>query len=521
MIPNSMHPRRDGQVQTVAMWIGIVSFVFLPSDFPSRFLSVSHSSRGYSVAVRTTDVVSSVVPANPGAPRGNTGGSGQTPVIGSGVFDWQLKFSAAGKVFKDVSFASPVDGYLVTELGAVYRTTDGGETWQPKMNLGFPYYWYGVEAITPDTVIISGFNNQGNINDGVVRWSFDGGSTWSDDIVLSIPSGVGWLDRVHFFGPDTGIVMAAFSGGAHYTTTGGKDTAQWQYVQINPDAAWFAGNIDAQPSGDVYATGIHFAHSSDFGMTWTSMPSIDAVFDGGVDFLDGLNLLGLTGGGQISSPVQGWAHRTTDGGQSWSPRLTTFPYPIRAVSILDDSLALAAGGNVFGESGGIHLSTDGGLTWNLDVQTNAEMFSIEVVTLPDDSLDVWCAGSTGGSTGFIGRLYRARVSLAPGPTDVGPGPEEQPRTFELLGNYPNPFNAGTEISFRIGHRGVATVRIYDLLGREVEALVAGSLAPGAYTLHWDATDEPSGVYFYRLEVGTSASRMAGGATRARKMVLLR
>jgi hypothetical protein len=109
---------------------------------------------------------------------------------------WQLKFTAAGKVFKDISFANTSTGYIVTELGAVYKTTNDGDNWVSILNLGFPYYWYGVYTLSPDTVIISGFNNQGNIHSGVLRWSFNGGITWSQDISISIPNGVGWLTKV-------------------------------------------------------------------------------------------------------------------------------------------------------------------------------------------------------------------------------------------------------------------------------------------------------------------------------------
>jgi len=413
-------------------------------------------------------------------------------------FTWILRFSAVGKVFKDVSFATPQVGYIVTELGAVYKTTDGGESWQIKLNLGFPYYWYGVEALTPDTVVISGFNNQGDINDGVVRWSFDGGSTWGSDIILSIPSGVGWLDRIHFFSPDTGIVMASFSGGVHYTVNGGKDTSSWTYVQINQDLAWFAGNIDAQPSGNVYATGIHFAHSSDFGITWSSGPSADFVFDGGVDFLDDNNLFGWTGGGQISAPVQGWVHRTTDGGQTWSDRLNTFAYPIRAVRFFDDTVGLAVGGNVFGESGGIHSTTDGGLTWMLDIATNAEMFSIETIRISEDSVDIWCAGSTGGSTGFVGKLYKSRVYMPTGTTSVYAENHELVRQFTLHNNYPNPFNPTTTISFDLSRASFVTLKVYDILGREMGSLMNGWKSAGHHRVTFDGSLLSSGVYCYRL-----------------------
>ncbi len=80
----------------------------------------------------------------------------ESPSFGTGIdgFNWMLKFSASGKVFKDVSFANPLTGYIVTELGSVYKTINGGDSWVSKMNLGFPYYWYGVDAISPDTVVI-------------------------------------------------------------------------------------------------------------------------------------------------------------------------------------------------------------------------------------------------------------------------------------------------------------------------------------------------------------------------------
>ncbi len=324
--------------------------------------------------------------------------------------NWTLKFSASGKVFKDISFANPVVGYIVTELGAVYKTTDGGDTWTLKMNLGFPYYWYGVDALTPDTVVISGFNNQGDIHSGVIRWSFDGGNTWTNDIVLTVPTaGVGWLTRIHFFDQNNGIVSNEFSGGFYYTTTGGKDSTAWTYVLVNSDLGWFAGNIDADANGNVYTTGIHFAHSNDFGVNWTSGPSVDPTFDGGVDFNDNDLQKGMTGGGEISPSVLGWVHKTDDGGSTWSARLNTFPFPIRAVNYFSDSLAFAFGGSINQDQGAIYSTTDEGTTWNLDISTNAEMFSFDYQPVSADSVVMWSVGSTGGSSGYIGKAYMTRL----------------------------------------------------------------------------------------------------------------
>jgi photosystem II stability/assembly factor-like uncharacterized protein len=418
-------------------------------------------------------------------------------------FNWELKFSATGKVFKDVSFATPLVGYIVSELGAVYKSTNGGDNWTLIMNLGFPYYWYGVHALTADTVVIAGFNNQGDIHSGVLRWSFDGGATWTNDIILHIPPpGVGWLSRIHFFDGNRGIVSAEFSGGMHYTTNGGKDTTSWNYVQINSDLGWFAGNIDTDTSGNIFTTGIHFAHSSDYGTNWTSGPSGDNVFDGGVDFLDDL-LIGLTGGGQISNPVSGWTHKSSDGGQSWSQRLYSFPYPIRAVKLFNDTLGLAFGGNLYQEAGGIYITTDGGLNWNLDINTAAEMFSYNVITTSPSSMDVWCVGSTGGSTGFIGKLYKASIGTLVGIDDYK---IDIPSNFQLYQNFPNPFNPSTKISWQSPVGGWQTLKVYDILGNEVATLVNEYKPAGTYEVEFNShsvniRDLPSGVYFYQLRAG--------------------
>src|SRR5436309_7777072 len=194
------------------MWAPQVSF--------SQRLSVDSSKGTHFVSLQNGGGLLAKIPAMRGAGSGLSCRKDIEGRLSKGAtgFSWRLKFSVTGKVFKDVSFATPRVGYLVTELGAVYKTTDGGETWQTRLDLGFPYYWYGVDALSEDTVVVSGFNNQGNIHSGVIRWSFNGGSTWNQNIILSIPAGVGWLDRVHFFNRDTGIVMASAAGGEHYTT---------------------------------------------------------------------------------------------------------------------------------------------------------------------------------------------------------------------------------------------------------------------------------------------------------------
>jgi hypothetical protein len=427
------------------------------------------------------------------------------------AFNWILKFTAAGKVFKDISFATSQVGYIVTELGGVYKTTNGGNNWTSVMNLGFPYYWYGVYALTADTVVIAGFNNQGNINSGVVRWSYNGGVTWTGDINLHIPSGVGWLSKVHFFDKNKGIVSAEFSGGMHYTTNGGKDSTDWTYVQVNSDLGWFAGNIDAIPGGYIFTTGIHFAVSTSYGLIWLVRNPADGTFDGGVDFVDNNLLLGLTGGGSISPSVSGWLHRTTDGGLTWGARLNTFAYPIRSVKYFNDSLMFAVGGNLYQDAGGIYSSTNAGANWNQDINTGAEMFAYDFKKISNDSVDIWCVGSTGGGSGYIGKLFKARI----GYNIVGINNINNiiSGEFRLYQNFPNPFNPNTNIRFSIPENGIVSLRIYNLIGKEVATLINERKSSGIYEVNWNASDCPSGVYFYKLT--------ANDFTNVKKMILLK
>ena len=74
-----------------------------------------------------------------------------------------------------------------------------------------------------------------------------------------------------------------------------------------------------------------------------------------------------------------------------------------------------------------------------------------------------------------------------------------PADFCLEGNYPNPFNAVTKISFRMSHATRISLKIYDVLGREIATLMDGSVVAGSHTVLWNAAAMPSGIYFCRME----------------------
>ena len=95
-----------------------------------------------------------------------------------------------------------------------------------------------------------------------------------------------------------------------------------------------------------------------------------------------------------------------------------------------------------------------------------------------------------------------------------------PDNFSLNQNYPNPFNPLTNIEFEIPKLSLVKLVIYNVLGKEVETLVKGNLNGGIYKAEWDASNYPSGVYYYRL---TSGDPSVDGHVYSdtRKMILIK
>jgi hypothetical protein len=76
---------------------------------------------------------------------------------------------------------------------------------------------------------------------------------------------------------------------------------------------------------------------------------------------------------------------------------------------------------------------------------------------------------------------------------------EIPRRFELNQNYPNPFNPTTTIKYQLPIANYVKLILYDILGREVTTLVNEKQSTGTYEVEWDASNYPSGIFFYKLE----------------------
>jgi hypothetical protein len=169
------------------------------------------------------------------------------------------------------------------------------------------------------------------------------------------------------------------------------------------------------------------------------------------------------------------------------------------------SLAVNSGYIIAGTvSNGVYVSGNNGSSW---IQKNEGLGNITVNTLLIVS-DYVYAGTNGRS------VFRRPVSDLVPVNKISSG---VPDGFKLYQNYPNPFNPATKIHFDIpvgtGHGAFVQIQVFDILGREIQILVNEELKPGSYEVTFDASDLPSGVYYYKI-ISTEFSQ-------TKKMVLIK
>jgi hypothetical protein len=156
------------------------------------------------------------------------------------------------------------------------------------------------------------------------------------------------------------------------------------------------------------------------------------------------------------------------------------------------------------------ISTDDRANWvNLGPTTST--YTVKMDSLPrillTDTLATASPITLNSSQSAYIALSRAAGttdnSLVPPATAVRDRGTDVPTSFSLMQNYPNPFNPTTNIRLSLEATKHVSLKITDVLGREVATLVDQMLEPGMYTMKWDATLCPSGVYFYTVRAGNT------------------
>ena len=262
--------------------------------------------------------------------------------------------------------------------------------------------------------------------------------------------------------------------------------------------------------------------------TWNGMPDslLAALIKGSLY----VNLLSsVHSGGEIRGQVwlnTGTAFFTTlTSGQSVPP-LVTSGSGTAWISYLNDTLkshiTIAGLTSAFSASH-FHLGakgTNGGVVHPisfLSESTAADAWSsfddASLVALMKGGLyiNVYTSLNPGGE--IRGQVLPSDIDEITSLTSVEEKPASVPLNYELSQNYPNPFNPSTTINYSLPKSGFVTIKVYNILGKEVATLVNGQLPAGNYRAIFDGNDNASGVYFYRMTTE--------GASYTKKLILMR
>ena len=156
----------------------------------------------------------------------------------------------------------------------------------------------------------------------------------------------------------------------------------------------------------------------------------------------------------------------------------------------------------------IKINSAGTTQWTIQYNGSyAEANSIAV----DGVGNVYVTGSSGNGGGD--EYDYVTIKYSQNMTGISPSSNEIPKDYCLSQNFPNPFNPSTTIRFNIPADSKVRLAVYDILGKEVDMLANEQLKAGAYEVNWNASNFPSGAYFYKL--------ITDGFVETKKMMLVK
>jgi photosystem II stability/assembly factor-like uncharacterized protein len=295
-------------------------------------------------------------------------------------------------------------------------------------------------------------------------WSTDQGKTWN--INNGSPGSI-----TSIISHPNGSIIAA-NGSIIRSTNGGQTWSKSVSGIPAPINDGFINTIKLLPNGDIVAGGIGVFRSTNAGITWSSLDTIMKVSAFEVH----------PNGNLFASSING-IYRSLDGGEHWN-KVSDLP----TQSIVIDQIGFIFVGtpSYYFYSPKIYRSTDIGSTWTDISEGLPSIESTCLAISPDNQL---LLGTSEG-------VYRYNP-----PTEVNHVNSQLPAAFSISQNYPNPFNPSTVISYQLPITSHVSLKIFDLLGREVATLVNEEKRAGSYEVTFNAQNLSSGVYFYQLRSG--------------------
>lgn len=408
---------------------------------------------------------------------------------------------------------------MLIAVNVSLKTNEGNAQWNAAYGLG--------TLIKIQTFASSGSYLYAGTNDAGVYVSTNNGTNWTQTSLNNMNvTGFAVLGSNVFAGgytvapPNVGRIYVTSNNGVNWTQTSYPES----YTQVlsmgansntlfagtqnngvikstNNGLNWVATALNGRrvfsisTNGNNIYAGVRIYglyYSTDNGTTWTENRLLDSfsVYTYSVTS-SGSNVFA---GAEMPHGVL----RSTNNGVNWVRSGLQGSRNINAL--------VSVGNNIFAgtSDSGVFYSSNNGANWVKKNQGFPPGFSLNVEDLYIANNYIFLGSPT---MSFWRRLYS---EILIGINNIS---TETPSDYSLNQNYPNPFNPSTKISFSVPKSGLVTMKVYDLLGKEIAEIVNQSMQPGTYEATWDASRFTSGVYFYKLE--------ANGFSDMKKMMLIK
>lgn len=405
----------------------------------------------------------------------------------------------------DIEFINPSTGISVGSNGQVYRTTNSGVNWIRTTTTFYDNYFWAIEFVNSTTGFAGGSNSLYKTTNGGNNWILIPGKPGEqieftdvntgyvvnyDTLYKTTNCGLNWINLnyglmgqvngMSFINNNTGFILAS---PVKKTTNGGASWTNIYTYRGYPQCIFFYNENIGFIGEHDYNLGWGVTRTTNGGLNWDfqTFPEVtNYIYD--FSFVNSFTGY-FTTNGQI--------FKTTNAGNNWNRVHEITPYfDIWSIQFLNENVGYTT--FAFGK---ILKTTDAGNTWK--IYQSIANFGFYNMHFTDVNTGYFVGG---------GGVILKTTNGCGDPIGIEPISNNIPERFELYQNYPNPFNPVTKIKFYIpkstsGRNELTSLKIYDILGKEIAVPVNEILAPGEYEITWDATGLPSGVYLYRFNSG--------------------
>jgi hypothetical protein len=400
------------------------------------------------------------------------------------VISWAVQTSGTTALLYSVKSINTLVGWAAGAGAVVRKTTDGGVTWtNGNPNTGvITGDIYNLEAVDANTAWCTTSPTASN---SYIYRTTNGGTNWVQ--VLSVGGTNPFIDGIAFADASNGFaygdpVSARWSlwktsnGGANWDSTG------LYLPQAGSEAGWNNAIIYRGRNILFGTNNTRIYYSPNAGANWVYGTTTGNANSYSLAF--NYFQLGLIGGTILQ--------RTTDGGANFVTLTAPGTGNITGLAGIYLNFWYTRGNNIY-------YSSNSGDNWATAYTGTQALNDIDIST-PNCCPKGWAVGANGTIIGL-------------GLVGVNPGDPMVPEAYSLSQNYPNPFNPSTAIHFAIPKDGIVELRVYDVIGREVDVLVNEFRSAGNYSVNFNAGKLASGVYIYKFK--------SGSYTDTKKMVLIK